>query len=149
MTSAVYCITGSVCYDTILNDICSLLYYWLSVLRHHSKWHLQFTQRIFTTLQQILLAVTHCSNNLLHPVDHMFSAESHKVDAKRVVICSSDQWLVFCLGGRNVSPLILRRSSVTDKLLFNVNHSSPRFVFSCVCILPDKTHQQTSIPPVG
>jgi len=48
-----------------------------------------------------------------------------------------------------VSPLSLRRSSVTVKLLFNVNHSRPWFMFSCVCILPDKAHQQTSIPPVG
>jgi hypothetical protein len=49
-----------------------------------------------------------------------------------------------------VSPLRLRRSSITVKLLFNVNHSRPWFLVSCGCrILPGNAHQQTSTPPVG
>jgi len=60
----------------------------------------------------------------------MLSVESHKFDAKRVVNCSSDQWLLFCLEGGNVSPLRLRRSSVAVKSLYDVSHSRPWFVIA-------------------
>jgi len=60
----------------------------------------------------------------------MFRVESHKFYAKQVVNCSSDQWLMFCLGGGNVSAFRVRRPSVTVKSLFIVNRSRPRFVIA-------------------
>ena len=76
MTSAVYCITGSLCYNTILNDICSLLYYWLIVLHHHSKWHLHLTVLLahcVTTPFKMTSAIycingSLCYNNILNDI---------------------------------------------------------------------------------
>ena len=124
MTSAVNCITGSVCYVITLDDIFSLLYYWLSVLRHHSKWHLQSTQRLFTTLPQIqsrTAPVTHSSN-----WPHVQCGKSQLWrKAGRYL-----QWLVFCFEGRIVSALRVRRLSVTVKSMFHVDRSRPRLVIA-------------------
>ena len=41
----------------------------------------------------------------------MFSVESHKFDANRVISCNRNHWIVFCLEGGNMSPLGLRPHS--------------------------------------